>query len=127
MPSHLQASEGFSLERCWDHLHLQRLSTTAGACGGWASRSLVSGRGRLWAHFGECVALGVSRKTCLTTGAFQCLLLSEQWATKKFVLLVMSSSLCECSECQAFSVISKRTSTQQQSYFKQNGSASHFT
>lgn len=120
MPSHLQALEGCSLERCWDPLRLQRWPTTAEAYGGgWASSSLVSERGSLWAHFGEHVALGVSRKTCLTTGGFQCLLLSEQWTIKKFVLLVMSSSLCECSECQGFfSVISKKTSAQQ-SYSKQ--------
>lgn len=36
MLSHFQALEGFSLERCWYHLHHQRLSITAEVCGGWA-------------------------------------------------------------------------------------------
>lgn len=64
--------------------------------------SSVGGRGRFWAHFEEKVALGVSRKTFLTAGGFQCLLLSEQWTIRKPVLLVMPSSLCESSECQVF-------------------------
>lgn len=128
MPSHLQALEGCSLERCWDPLHLQRWPTTAEACGGgWASSSLVSERGSLWAHFGEHVALGVSRKTCLTTGGFQCLLLSEQWTIKKFVLLVMSSSLCECSERQGFFLWFQKRPLHNKVIPSKNGSASHFT
>lgn len=125
-PSHVQALEGLSLERCWYHLHPQRLSTTAEACGGWAGSSSVSGRERFWAHFGEHVALSVPRKAWLTTGGFKCLLLSERW-TRKFALLVMPSPLYGCSQCQVFSMISKRTSAQQQSYFSNNCSASHFT
>lgn len=89
--------------------------------------SSVSGRGRLWAHFEEHVALGVSRKTFLATGGFQCLLLSEQWTITKTVLLVMPSSLCESSECQGFfPQFQKGPLHNLKVTSNKNGSASHF-